>query len=162
MALESYPRFNSSIDMENNEFIHKSYHNIGIAAATKRGLLMPVMHNVQEKSITEVAIELSALAEKARSGTLSPDEMDGGTITISNQGPMGGEQFTPIVYPPQVAILGVSTSRIEPVWTGDEFEARMLMPLALSYDHRANDGADASAFLHFLCESLQHPLTLVL
>jgi pyruvate dehydrogenase E2 component (dihydrolipoamide acetyltransferase) len=162
LALESYPRFNSSIDMESHEYVDKSYHNIGIAAATSRGLLVPVMHNVQEKSITEVAIELSRLAERAREGKLSLDEMEGATITISNQGPMGGEQFTPIVYPPQVAILGVSTSRVEPFWNGSEFEPRTLMPLALSYDHRANDGADASAFLHFVCESLRHPLTLFL
>lgn len=162
LALESYPRFNSSIDIENNEYIYKRYHNIGIAAATPRGLLVPVMKNVQDKSITEVAIELSELADKARDGKLSPDDMEGGTITISNQGPMGGEQFTPIVYPPQVAILGVSTSRVEPYWTGSEFEPHTMMPLALSYDHRANDGADASAFLHFFCESLKHPLALFL
>ncbi len=162
LALESYPRFNSSIDMESYEYIDKDYHNIGIAAATDRGLLVPVMHNVQNKSITEVAIALSQLANKARDGKLSPNEMEGATITISNQGPMGGEQFTPIVYPPQVAILGVSTSRIEPVWNGSEFEPRTLMPLALSYDHRANDGADASAFLHFVCESLRNALTLFL
>ena len=162
LALESYPRFNSSIDMENNEYIDKSYHNIGIAAATPRGLLVPVMHNVQEKSITEIAIELSELAGKARDGKLSPADMEGGSITISNQGPMGGEQFTPIVYPPQVAILGVSTARVEPYWTGGEFEARTMMPLALSYDHRAIDGADASAFLHFMCESLRNPLALFL
>jgi pyruvate dehydrogenase E2 component (dihydrolipoamide acetyltransferase) len=162
LALESYPRFNSSIDMENNEYIDKSYHNIGVAAATPRGLLVPVIHNVQNKSITKVAIELSELAEKAREGKLSPEEMEGGSITVSNQGPMGGEQFTPIVYPPQVAILGVSTSRVEASWTGSEFEPRTLMPLALSYDHRANDGADASAFLHFFCESLRNPLVLFL
>ncbi len=162
LALESYPRFNSSIDIENNEYIYKRYHNIGIAAATPRGLLVPVMKNVQDKSITDVAVELSELASKARDGKLSPDDMEGGTITISNQGPMGGEQFTPIVYPPQVAILGVSTSRVEPYWTGSEFEPRTMMPLALSYDHRANDGADASAFLHFFCESLKHPLALFL
>jgi pyruvate dehydrogenase E2 component (dihydrolipoamide acetyltransferase) len=162
LALDDYSHFNSSIDMESNEYIHKSYHNIGIAAATSRGLLVPVMHNVHVKSITDVAIELSRLAEKAREGKLSIDEMEGATITISNQGPMGGEQFTPIVYPPQVAILGVSTSRVEPVWNGGEFEARTLMPLALSYDHRANDGADASAFLHFVCDSLRNPLALFL
>ena len=162
LALESYPRFNSSIDIENSEYIDKSYHNIGIAAATPRGLLVPVMHNVQEKSITEIAIELSELAGKAREGKLGVNEMEGGTITISNQGPMGGEQFTPIVYPPQVAILGVSTSRVEPYWDEIEFEPRPMMPLSLSYDHRANDGADASAFLHFFCESLKNPLTLFL
>ncbi|MBD3165988.1 branched-chain alpha-keto acid dehydrogenase subunit E2 [bacterium] len=162
LALESYPRFNASIDIENSEYIYKDYINIGIAAATPRGLLVPVMKNVQDKSITEVAIELADLAGKARDGKLSPDAMEGGTISLSNQGPMGGEQFTPIVYPPQVSILGVSTSRMEPYWTGSEFEPRTIMPLALSYDHRANDGADASAFLHFICESLKNPLALFL
>ena len=142
--------------------IYKSYVNIGIAVDTERGLLVPVLRDVDTKSITQIAAELAQLAEKARTGKLSMDEMSGGCFTITNLGGIGGTQFTPIVNHPEVAIMGMSRSAMEPVWNGTSFEPRLMLPLSLSYDHRIIDGADAMRFLRFVAEALEQPFLLAL
>jgi len=159
-ALERFPRFNASIDMKSGEIIYKKYYHIGIATDTDRGLLVPVIRDVDKKSISELAIELTQLAERARHKKVSPDEMAGGTFTISNQGGIGGINFTPIVFWPQVAILGVSRSSVQPRYVNDAFVPRTILPLSLSYDHRIVDGADAARFLRWVVEALEHPLLL--
>ena len=159
-ALLKFPRFNASIDMATNRMIYKKYVHIGIAAATERGLLVPVIRQADQKSIRQLAAEISDLAGRARNKKLTPDEMEGGTFTISNQGGIGGTQFTPIVMWPQVAILGISRTRLEPVYADNQFHPRAMLPLSLSYDHRIIDGADAAAFLRWICECLEQPFTL--
>jgi pyruvate dehydrogenase E2 component (dihydrolipoamide acetyltransferase) len=136
--------------------------HIGVAADTEHGLLVPVIRDVDSKTITELSVELSQLSEKARNKKLSLDEMSGGVFTITNLGGIGGTSFTPIVNHPEVAILGVSRAAMEPVWTGENFEPRMMLPLSLSYDHRVIDGADAARFLRFICEAVENPLLISL
>ena len=121
-----------------------------------------VIRDVDTKGVTELAAELQQLSEKARAGKLSLDEMSGGVITITNLGGIGGTSFTPIVNHPEVAILGVSRAAMEPVWDGEGFHPRMMMPLSLSYDHRVIDGADAARFLRFVCEAVENPLLISL
>lgn len=157
-ALKTFPRFNASVDMKNEEIIYKEYVNIGVAVDTDRGLLVPVIRDADKKSITELSIELNELAEKARTKKIKPDELQGANFTISNLGGIGGTHFTPIVNRPAVAILGVSRSQMEPVWLDGEFKPRMMLPMSLSYDHRAIDGADGARFLRWLCEAMQNPL----
>jgi pyruvate dehydrogenase E2 component (dihydrolipoamide acetyltransferase) len=157
-ALKAFPRFNASIDLKNEEMIYKEYVNIGVAVDTERGLLVPVIRDADKKSITELSIELNDLAEKARNKKIMPDALQGGNFAISNLGGIGGTNFTPIVYRPNVAILGVSRSQTEPVYIDGEFKPRMMLPLSLSYDHRAIDGADGARFLRWLCEALENPL----
>lgn len=157
-ALKAFPRFNASIDLKNEEMIFKDYVNIGVAVDTERGLLVPVIRDADKKSITELSIELNELAEKARNKKIMPDALQGGNFAISNLGGIGGTNFTPIVYRPNVAILGVSRSQTEPVYIDGEFKPRMMLPLSLSYDHRAIDGADGARFLRWLCEALENPL----
>ncbi len=159
-AVSEFPRFNASIDDATNEIVYRKYCNIGIAADTDRGLLVPVIRDIKSKSIVELAKELIDIAERTRSKKISPDELDGGTFTISNQGGIGGINFTPIVLWPQVAILGVSRASMQQVYVKGEFVPRLIMPLSLSYDHRANDGADAARFMRWICEAVEHPLTL--
>lgn len=161
-ALKKFPQFNASVDMENNEIIYKKYYNIGIAADTDRGLLVPVIKNVDQKNIVQISIELTELSKKARDRKLSLEEMHGGNFSISNLGGIGGTAFTPVVNSPEVAILGVSRSAIEPVYIDDEFKPRLMLPLSLSYDHRLIDGADAARFLHWICEVLEQPFLLSL
>lgn len=161
-ALKIYPQFNASIDMQNQELIYKKYYNIGVAADTDRGLLVPVIKDVDKKNITQLSVELSELSEKARSRKLSLEEMQGGNFSISNLGGIGGTAFTPIVNSPEVAILGVSRGRIEPVFVEGEFLPRMMLPLSLSYDHRIIDGADAARFLRWICQALEQPFLLSL
>ncbi len=157
-ALKTFPRFNASLDMKNEEIVYKEYINIGVAVDTDRGLLVPVIRNADKKSITELSVELNDLAEKARSKKIMPDDLQGGNFAISNLGGIGGTNFTPIVYRPNVAILGVSRSQIEPVYVDGEFKPRMMLPLSLSYDHRIIDGADGARFLRWLCEAMENPL----
>ena len=157
-ALKAFPRFNASIDLKNEEMIFKDYVNIGVAVDTERGLLVPVIRDADKKSITELSIELNELAEKARNKKIMPDAFQGGNFAISNLGGIGGTNFTPIVYRPNVAILGVSRSQTDPVYIDGEFKPRMILPLSLSYDHRAIDGADGARFLRWLCEALENPL----
>lgn len=159
-GLLKFPRFNASIDMANNRMIFKKYVHIGIAVDTERGLLVPVIRNADQKSIGELATAITDMAERSRNKKIKPDEMEGGTFTISNQGAIGGTQFTPIVMWPQAAILGVSRSTVEPVYIDGQFQPRTMLPLALSYDHRIIDGADAARFLKWICECLEQPFNL--
>ncbi len=159
-ALKQFPRFNASIDPANEQIIYKKYSHIGIATDTNRGLLVPVIRDADKKSIVELAVALKEIAEKTRAGKLEPDEMEGATFTISNQGSIGGANFTPIVSWPQVAILGVSRGSVQPVYIDGEFEPRTILPLSLSYDHRIVDGADAARFLKWIKDALEHPLLL--
>jgi len=161
-ALNRFAHFNASIDTANQKLILKKYVNIGIAADTPRGLLVPVVRNADQKSISRLAAEITDLADRARQKKLKPDEMEGGTFTLSNQGGIGGVGFTPIVFWPQVAILGVSRASVMPRYIDDKFEPRSMLPLSMSFDHRLIDGADAARFLRWVCESLEHPLTMVL
>jgi pyruvate dehydrogenase E2 component (dihydrolipoamide acetyltransferase) len=159
-ALKVFPQFNASIDIEKEEIIYKQYIHIGVAADTDRGLLVPVIRDVEKKNIVELAVELSQLSKKAREKKLTPAEMEGGTFTITNLGGIGGIGFTPIVNHPEVAILGLSRSRMEPEWINGKFEPRLILPLSLSYDHRLIDGADAARFLRWIAEAFEQPFLL--
>ena len=161
-ALKKFPQFNASIDTLNHKLILKKYVHIGVMVATARGLIVPVIRNADRKSISELALAIVDLAEKARNKKIKPDEMQGGTFSISNQGGIGGTAFTPIVLWPQAAILGVSRSSIIPIYRDSEFTPRESLPLSLSYDHRIIDGADAARFLRWICESLEQPFTMFL
>lgn len=156
-VLKTFPQFNASVDMSSNEVIYKKYYHIGVAVDTDRGLLVPVIRNVDQKTILELAVELQAVAEKARNKKLSLDDMQGGTFSISNLGGIGGSHFTPIVNAPEVAILGVARGQMEPVYLNGQFEPRLMLPLALSYDHRLIDGADGARFIKTLVEHLEQP-----
>ena len=159
-ALKVFPQFNASIDMEKEEIVYKQYINIGVATDTDRGLLVPVLRDVDKKNIVELAAELSQLSKKARDKKLTPEEMEGGTFTITNLGGIGGTAFTPIVNHPEVAILGLSRGRMEPEWIDGKFEPRLILPLSLSYDHRLIDGADAARFLRWIAEAFEQPFLL--
>jgi pyruvate dehydrogenase E2 component (dihydrolipoamide acetyltransferase) len=162
-ALKKFPQFNSSIDMEKKEIIYKQFFNIGVAVDTEFGLIVPVLKNVEKKSLGDISIDINALAEKARTKKIGLDDLQGGCFTISNLGGIGGTYFTPIVNSPEVAILGVSRGSNEPVWNGyGVFEPRLMLPLSLSYDHRIIDGADAIRFLRYICESLEEPLKILM
>jgi pyruvate dehydrogenase E2 component (dihydrolipoamide acetyltransferase) len=168
-AVKKFPQFNASIDTERGELVYKKFVNVGVAVDTDRGLLVPVIRNADRKNIQEIAIEINQLAAKARDRKLTIDEMSGGGISISNLGGIGGTAFTPIVNWPEVAILGVSRGAMEPVWKpstgsgrGDEFEARLMLPLSLSYDHRVIDGADGMRFMKWLVEAIEQPFLLSL
>ncbi len=160
LALKKFPQVNSSIDMAKKTIIYKKYYNIGIAVDTERGLLVPVIRNVDRKNVFQLAADLTEIAEKARNRKLSPDDMSGGNFSISNLGGIGGTYFTPVINAPEVAILGVSRATMEPVFTNDQFVPRLLMPLSLSYDHRIVDGADAIRFLRWVVEALEQPFIL--
>jgi len=163
-ALKVFPQFNASIDIEKEEIVYKQYINIGVAADTDRGLLVPVIRDVDKKNIVELAVELSQISKKARDKKLAPSDMEGGTFTITNLGGIGGVGFTPIVNFPEVAILGISRGRMEPEWIGSKdggkFEPRLILPLSLSYDHRLIDGADAARFLRWIAEAFEQPFLL--
>src|SRR5262245_55158482 len=162
IVLRQFPQFNSSLDMAGNQLIVKQYYHIGVAVDTERGLLVPVVRNVDKKSVQDLAAELTALAERARQKKLTADDMKGATFTISNLGGIGGTGFTPIINYPEVAILGLSRARTEPVWKDGAFVPRLLLPLSLSYDHRVIDGADAARFTRRLAEMLENPLVMLL
>jgi len=159
-ALKVFPQFNASIDMAKDEIIYKQYINIGVAVDTDRGLLVPVIRDVDKKNIVELATELTQLSKKAKEKKLTPAEMEGGTFTITNLGGIGGTGFSPIVNHPEVAILGISRSSMEPVWINGKFEARLVLPVSLSYDHRLIDGADAARFLRWIAEAFEQPFLL--
>ena len=163
-ALRKFPDFNASIDTASNEVVYKSYVNIGVAVDTDYGLLVPVIKGADGKNMLELAVELGELAEKARERKLTPDEMQGGNFSVSNLGGIGGTGFTPIVNPPDVAILGVSRGSYEPVYDREtgEFAARMMMPLALTYDHRLIDGASAARFLRWVSRVIEEPVLMSL
>src|ERR1700723_1894381 len=159
-ALKVFPQFNASIDMAKEEIVYKQYINIGVAVDTDRGLLVPVIRDVDKKNIVELATELTHLSLKAREKKLTPDEKQGGTFTIPNLGGIGGDGFSPIVNHPEVAILGLSRSSMAPVWVNGKFEPRLVLPLSLSYDHRLIDGADAARFLRWIAEAFEQPFLL--
>jgi pyruvate dehydrogenase E2 component (dihydrolipoamide acetyltransferase) len=156
-VLKAFPQVNASVDMAKNEIIYKKYYHLGVAVDTDRGLLVPVIRDVDQKSILELAVELHEVAEKARNKKLTLDDMQGGTFTLTNLGGIGGSYFTPIVNAPEVAILGVARGQIEPVYQNGQFEPRLMLPLALSYDHRLIDGADGARFLRAVVEHLEQP-----
>ena len=163
-ALKQFPSFNSSLDLANEQLILKKYFNIGVAVDTPRGLLVPVLKNVDTKGIFDLAKELGEIAERARNKKTSLDELSGGCFTITNLGGLGGTNFTPIVNVPEVAILGVARGAMEPVWNAgtSTFEPRMMLPLSLSYDHRVIDGADGARVLRFIAQTLEDPFLLAL
>jgi pyruvate dehydrogenase E2 component (dihydrolipoamide acetyltransferase) len=163
-ALKVFPQLNSSIDLAADEIVLKKYVNIGIAVDTDRGLLVPVIRNADTKNILQIAAELTELSEKARTRKIALDEMQGGTFSISNLGGIGGTAFTPIVNAPEVAILGISRARMEPLYDKErgDFAPRLMLPLALSYDHRVVDGADGIRFLRWVVEALEQPFLLSL
>lgn len=156
-ALKAFPQFNASVDMARNEIIFKKYYHIGIAVDTERGLLVPVIRDADKKSIIEIAVELTQIGERARTKKTTLEEMQGGTFSITNLGGIGGTFFTPIVNSPQVAILGVSRASWEAVYTNNVFVPRLMLPLALSYDHRVIDGADGARFLRWAVEAIAQP-----
>jgi pyruvate dehydrogenase E2 component (dihydrolipoamide acetyltransferase) len=161
-ALQEYPDFNSSLSPEADALIRKRYYNFGIAVDTDDGLVVPVVHEVDRKGVMVLARELAEVGERARNRRLKPGDVQGATFTISNLGSIGGTAFTPIVNAPEVAILGVSRSAPKPVWDGEGFVPRTLLPLSLSYDHRAIDGAGAARFVTYLARVLSDPRRLVL
>ena len=161
-AVQKFPQFNASLDPERGEIVYKKYINIGVAVDTDRGLFVPVIRDANKKNITEIAVALQELAQKARDKKLTVDDMSGGGISISNLGGIGGTAFTPIVNWPEVAILGVSRGILEPVWQKDQFVPRQLLPLSLSYDHRVIDGADAMRFLRWVVDAIEQPFLLSL
>jgi pyruvate dehydrogenase E2 component (dihydrolipoamide acetyltransferase) len=161
-ALRVFPQFNSSIDLAADEIVLKKYVNIGIAVDTDRGLLVPVIKDADRKNILQLSVEIAQLSEKARSRKISLEEMQGGCFSISNLGGMGGTYFTPIVNAPEVAILGISRAKMEPVYKDGAFVPRLMLPLALSYDHRVIDGADGIRFMRWLVEALEQPFLLAL
>ena len=161
-AVKQFPQFNASLDIDNNAIVYKKYISVGVAVDTEFGLLVPVIRNADQKNITEIAVELHELSEKARAKKLTLEQMSGGGISISNLGGIGGTYFTPIVNWPEVAILGVSRGITEPVWKDGSFVPRQLLPLSLSYDHRAIDGADAMRFLRWVVQAIEQPFLLSL
>jgi pyruvate dehydrogenase E2 component (dihydrolipoamide acetyltransferase) len=161
-AVKQFPQFNASVDLQSAEIVYKKYVNVGVAVDTDRGLLVPVIRDADQKNIAQIAAELQQAAAKARDRKLTLEDMGGGTISISNLGGIGGTQFTPIVNWPEVAILGVSRGHLEPVWTGNAFAPRLMLPLSLSYDHRVIDGADAMRFLRWVADALEQPFLLSL
>lgn len=161
LALRAFPTLNASVDEGRMEAVIKEYVHVGVAVDTEHGLLVPVVRDVDRKGLSEIARELRDLAERARQRRLSPAELEGGTFTVSNLGGIGGTAFTPIVYWPQVAILGVSRAEILPRWNGEAFEPRPVLPLSLSYDHRLVDGALGARFLRFVCEGIEDPWNLL-
>ena len=162
IALKVFPQFNASIDIAQREVVYKRYFHIGIAVDTPHGLLVPVVRDVDQKNIIELAVELSELAQKTRERKIAPADMQGGSMTISNVGTMGGTAFTPIVNPPEVAILGVARSQVEPAYIDGQFQPRTFLPLSLSYDHRLIDGADGARFLRWVCTALEDPFIALL
>jgi len=153
-ALKKFPAFNSSLDATGENLILKQYYNIGFAADTPNGLVVPVVKNADQKTLSQIALEMGELSAQAREGKLKPADMQGATFTISSLGGIGGTAFTPIINAPEVAILGLSKSSIKPVWDGKAFQPRLMLPLSLSYDHRVIDGAMAAKFTAYLADVL--------
>lgn len=155
--LKKMPQFNASLDHETNEVIYKQYYNVGIAVDTPRGLLVPVLRNCDQKNLTEIAKDLTELSTRTRDGKNKPDDLDGGTFTISNIGGIGGTGMLSIVNWPQVAILSITAAQMEPHWNGTAFEPRLMMPMTIGWDHRVINGADAARFLVELKKLLEEP-----
>ena len=153
-ALKQYPQFNSSLDKSGENLIIKHYYHIGVAVDTTGGLVVPVVRDADRKGVFDLARELSEISKLAREKKLKPGDMQGGTFSISSLGGIGGTAFTPIINAPEVAILGVAKSVTRPMWNGKEFAPRLMLPLALSYDHRVIDGAAAARFTAYLANVL--------
>jgi len=153
-GLKKFPKFNSSLSNDGESLVYKKYFHIGVAVETPNGLMVPVIRDADSKSLLDLAKDLTELSGKAREGKLSRDEMQGGCMSISSLGGIGGTAFTPIINAPEVAILGVSKAETKAVWNGQEFEPRLMLPLSLSYDHRVIDGAEAARFTQYLCHVL--------
>jgi pyruvate dehydrogenase E2 component (dihydrolipoamide acetyltransferase) len=149
-ALKAMPMFNSSLAADGEHLVLKKYVHIGVAVDTPNGLVVPVLRDVDRKGVMELAAELGEISQKARDGKLTPGDMQGGCLSVSSLGGIGGTQFAPIVNAPEVAILGVSRAALKPVWNGTEFVPRLLMPFSLSYDHRVIDGAQGVRFTTYL------------
>lgn len=162
IALREFPQFNASLDQEGGQLIVKRYYHIGVAVDTDRGLLVPVLRDVNTKSVRVLAQELADIAEKARQKKINLDDLRGGTFTITNLGGIGGTGFTPIINYPEVAILGLSRGRLQPVIHGGAVLPRLLLPLSLSYDHRVIDGAAAARFVRRIAEMLEKPMIMLL
>ncbi|MDE2901443.1 MAG: dihydrolipoamide acetyltransferase family protein [Chloroflexota bacterium] len=161
-ALKAHPKMNASADFTANEMVLKDYCHLGVAADTERGLLVPVIRDVDEKSISELAIEVAEVAGQVREGQLPPERLEGASFTISNLGGLGTGHFTPIINPPEVGILGVGRAVERPVYVEGLLRPRLMLPLALSFDHRAVDGADGARFLTWIVEALAQPLMLAM
>jgi pyruvate dehydrogenase E2 component (dihydrolipoamide acetyltransferase) len=161
-GLKVFPRFTASVDMQKAQFILKKYCHIGVAVDTDRGLIVPVIRDADKKNILQLSVELAELAERVRSKKITLEELEGAVFTITNLGGIGGNQFTPIIHAPEVAILGISKSHYGAVLVDGRFEPRLMLPLALSYDHRLIDGADAARFLRWVAQALEQTLLLPL
>src|SRR5205807_2693468 len=162
VALKEFPHFNDSLDPAGGRLVVKRYYNVGVAVDTDRGLLVPVVRDVDRKSVRELAAEVADLAEKARKRKLPIDDMKGGTFTVTNLGGIGGVAFTPIINWPEVAILGLSRARLEPAVRDGQVVPRLMLPLSLSYDHRVIDGADGARFTRRIAQMLEDPRLLLL
>jgi pyruvate dehydrogenase E2 component (dihydrolipoamide acetyltransferase) len=161
-ALRAFPKFNASVDIEREEIVYKRYVHIGVAVDTEHGLLVPVLRDVDLRTLTEIAVELSVLSRKARSRKVSLEELGGATFTVTNLGGLGTTYFAPLVHWPQGAVLGVGRAATEAVWRDERFEPRLVLPLSVSYDHRLIDGAEAARFLRWIATRLEQPLSLAL
>ncbi|MCX7009327.1 MAG: 2-oxo acid dehydrogenase subunit E2, partial [Kiritimatiellaeota bacterium] len=163
-ALKVFPKFNASVDVAGREIVYKKFYNIGVAVDTERGLLVPVIRNVDKKNIIQLALEMAQLAQKARAGKIGPVDLGGGTFTVTNLGGIGGSFFTPIINAPEVAILGIGRAQMEPcIQHKDALCApRLMLPLSLSYDHRLIDGADGARFMRWIVEAIEEPLLISL
>jgi len=160
-TLRAFPLFNTSLSADGKTLTYKDYVHIGIAVDTPYGLMVPVIRDADRKGIFELSRNISDLAKRAQDRKLGPDEMGGASMSISNLGGIGGTAFTPIVNPPEVAILGITKTKMEPVWNGETFVPKPMTPLDLSYDHRVINGADAARFMTHLCKLLSDPRHLV-
>ncbi|MCQ8129429.1 2-oxo acid dehydrogenase subunit E2, partial [Methylomonas rivi] len=153
-AMQKYPSFNSSLSPEGDKLILKKYFHLGIAVDTPNGLVVPVIRDVDKKGIFQLSTELAEVSELARQGKLKPSDMQGGCMTISSLGGIGGTAFTPIVNAPEVAILGVTRAKVQPVWNGASFDPKLMLPLDITYDHRVIDGAEGARFMEALKANL--------
>jgi pyruvate dehydrogenase E2 component (dihydrolipoamide acetyltransferase) len=161
-ALKLFPNFNASLDIEHGEIVYKSYINLGLAVDTPRGLVVPVLRNVDQMNIAEIAVGLNEISAKARAGKISLKDLSGGTFTVSNLGGLGTHHFSPIVNWPEVAILGLGRATQEIAVVDGEAAPRLMLPISLSYDHRVIDGADAARFASWICEALENSFLLTL
>jgi pyruvate dehydrogenase E2 component (dihydrolipoamide acetyltransferase) len=162
IVLKQMPQFGGSLDETAGKIIYKNYCHLGIAVDTEKGLIVPVLRDVDKKSVHDIGQEMADIAQRGRDGKLKPEDMQGGVFTISNLGGIGGTGFTPIINWPQVAILGLSRSRTEPAWQDSQWAPRLHLPLSLSYDHRVIDGADAARFCRRVAELLENPMMMLL
>jgi pyruvate dehydrogenase E2 component (dihydrolipoamide acetyltransferase) len=161
-ALRLFPKLNASVDMQAREVVYKDYVNIGIAVATDRGLMVPVVRDADKKNMVQLAAEITRVAQWCRDGKVTPEDLEGATFTVTNLGRIGGTFFTPIVNHPEVAILGMGRAAEAVVPRDGEIVVRTLLPLSLSYDHRLIDGADAAAFVRWIADAVEEPLLLSL